>query len=66
MDRAMRDPRAQEAAVAEAEIHRLAGMIAQMKSPHSALSIAASPHEVARALYLLGWQPPVVEESYEP
>ena len=32
--------------------------IARQTRPESALAVAATPHEIARALYLLGWDPP--------
>lgn len=44
--------------LAEVEIQKLAMEIAKQRSPYSTLATAASPHEIARALYLLGWQPP--------
>ena len=36
----------------------LAEEIARQTRPESALAVAATPHEIARALYLLGWDPP--------
>lgn len=49
-----------ETNLVELQIERLAMEIARQKSPTSVLTVATSPHEIARALYLLGWQPPVV------
>lgn len=43
----------------EVEIELLAREIALQRSPHSALEVAASPHEIARALFLTGWRPPI-------
>jgi hypothetical protein len=40
------------------KIEILAREIARQTSPTSVLATAASPHEIARALYLTGWQPP--------
>ena len=49
---------ADSAEVVELKIERLALEIARQNSPTSVLSEASSPHEIARALYLLGWRPP--------
>lgn len=51
--------------IAELEIARLAEEIARQRSPFSALDVAASPTEIARALYLTGWRPPTEEVSSE-
>lgn len=56
-----RDVSAENIARAEGQIHRLALAIAEQKRPESSLAIAATPHEIARALYLMGWQPPSME-----
>lgn len=48
-----------EANIVELQIARLAREIARQKSPTSVLTVASSPHEIARALYLTGWRPPV-------